>query len=71
MDLHARIEWGAWRLIVSLLRDDGVDLNQRDDLAAALRFWGDCFAAMKIKEGRLQSEDDERRCRRLMNERGI
>ncbi len=40
MDKEMKREWMAWRAVCHKLLALGVDINQQDELAEAIRHWG-------------------------------
>lgn len=48
-----RIEWQAWQRVCKALDELGIDINEQDELANAIRSWGDELVLLRAEEAAL------------------
>ena len=47
MDPKMELEWEAWRGICACLEDLGIDINEQDSLAYAIKYWGGLYHILR------------------------
>lgn len=46
----AQDEWRAWRTVCAELERNGINLNNDDRLAVALRLWGEYLVSLRMEQ---------------------
>ncbi len=50
MNRQMEQEWYAWRAMCNTLKALGIDINEEDRLAAAIKHWGEEFVALRLTQ---------------------